>query len=271
MRGRCRLFEPSAATDSFVPFAVGQQTVVFPGFDGGAEWGGPAVDPKTGVLYVNANEMAWTGGLEKTLAHATARRGDLQRAVRDLPWGESRGIAACLSVADRSHRPAHKRSNRGHCYARTRTHARPAEHRRVQDCPLLEYLRTGVAQTSEHSGDLTPGGPGVGYSFTGYRKFLDPDGYPAITPPWGTLSAIDLNTGKYLWQIPLGEYPALAAQGMKNTGIGELWRSDRDGGWSALHRRDGVRPQISRVRREHGKAAVGGNAAVRRDRNAGDL
>ncbi len=57
-----------------------------------------------------------------------------------------------------------------------------------------------------------------GYRFTGYRKFLDPDGYPAITPPWGTLNAIDLNTGKYLWKIPLGDYPALAAKGMADTG-----------------------------------------------------
>jgi quinoprotein glucose dehydrogenase len=56
------------------------------------------------------------------------------------------------------------------------------------------------------------------YIFTGYRKFLDPDGYPAIAPPWGTLNAIDLKTGKYLWKVPFGEYPALAEKGMKNTG-----------------------------------------------------
>ena len=56
------------------------------------------------------------------------------------------------------------------------------------------------------------------FIFTGYRKFLDPDGYPAIAPPWGTLNAIDLKTGKYLWKIPLGEYPELAKQGMKDTG-----------------------------------------------------
>lgn len=52
----------------FVPFALNKQTVNFPGFDGGAEWGGPAVDPKTGVIYINANEMAWTGGLTESKA-----------------------------------------------------------------------------------------------------------------------------------------------------------------------------------------------------------
>ncbi len=58
----------------------------------------------------------------------------------------------------------------------------------------------------------------LAYRFTGYRKFLDEDGYPAISPPWGTLNAIDLNSGRYLWKIPFGEYPELAAKGLKNTG-----------------------------------------------------
>ena len=53
------------------------------------------------------------------------------------------------------------------------------------------------------------------YEVTGSRDFVDAEGYPAITPPWGTLSAIDLNSGRYLWKIPLGEYPAL---NMPNTG-----------------------------------------------------
>ena len=59
----------------FVPFSLDKQTVVFPGFDGGAEWGGPAVDVKTGVIYVNANEMAWTGGLQRSdLARSPGQR-----------------------------------------------------------------------------------------------------------------------------------------------------------------------------------------------------
>ena len=56
------------------------------------------------------------------------------------------------------------------------------------------------------------------YGFTGYHKFLDPDGYPAVVPPWGTLNAINLNTGDYAWKVPLGEYPELAARGMADTG-----------------------------------------------------
>ena len=56
------------------------------------------------------------------------------------------------------------------------------------------------------------------YLFTGYRKFYDQDGYPAVVPPWGTLNAIDLNTGKYLWKIPLGNYPELEAAGVPETG-----------------------------------------------------
>ncbi len=56
------------------------------------------------------------------------------------------------------------------------------------------------------------------YRFDGYNKFLDPDGYPAVQPPWGTLNAIDLNTGEFAWKIPFGEYPELAEKGLRNTG-----------------------------------------------------
>jgi quinoprotein glucose dehydrogenase len=54
----------------------------------------------------------------------------------------------------------------------------------------------------------------------GYILFRDPQGYPALTPPWGTLNEIDLNKGEIRWQIPFGEYPELAAQGIKDTGSG---------------------------------------------------
>ena len=56
------------------------------------------------------------------------------------------------------------------------------------------------------------------YLFAGYEFWRDPDGYPAVAPPWGTLNAIDLNTGAQLWKVPLGEYPELAAAGIKDAG-----------------------------------------------------
>jgi quinoprotein glucose dehydrogenase len=58
----------------------------------------------------------------------------------------------------------------------------------------------------------------VPYEFAGYNKFLDAKGYPGIQPPWGTLTAINLNTGEQAWQIPFGSYPELAAKGISNTG-----------------------------------------------------
>jgi quinoprotein glucose dehydrogenase len=56
------------------------------------------------------------------------------------------------------------------------------------------------------------------YGHTGYNQFLDHEGYPAIRPPWGLLTAIDLNTGEFAWQVPLGEYPELTARGVPRTG-----------------------------------------------------
>jgi quinoprotein glucose dehydrogenase len=80
---------------------------------------------------------------------------------------------------------------------------------------LLRFLEVGQTVQGQQA---NPEEWSNKYTFMGYRKFLDPDGYPAISPPWGTLNAIDLKTGKYLWKIPFGEYPELAKQGMKNTG-----------------------------------------------------
>ncbi len=66
MSGRSSNSANSEARDNLCPFSAGKETVVFPGFDGGAEWGGSAVDPATGVLYVNANDIPWTASLTKT-------------------------------------------------------------------------------------------------------------------------------------------------------------------------------------------------------------
>src|SRR5207248_2889828 len=63
-----------------------------------------------------------------------------------------------------------------------------------------------------------PEGSSEPYRFSGYTRFLDKNGYPAIKPPWGLLNAIDLNKGEFIWRVPLGEFPELAARGVPKTG-----------------------------------------------------
>jgi quinoprotein glucose dehydrogenase len=80
---------------------------------------------------------------------------------------------------------------------------------------LIDYLTKGE---NKELSSAQPEPPLMPYRFMGYTRFYDPEGYPAVAPPWGTLNAINLNTGEYAWKIPFGEYPELTAKGMKNTG-----------------------------------------------------
>ena len=206
-------FRKFRSEGQFVPFGVGVDTVIFPGFDGGAEWGGPAVDPETGILYVNANEMAWTGALAPNTGKNSPRAIYLSQC--SVCHGEklagSPGIPSLVNVGTRlsSERIASTIKN-----GKGRMTGFPNLSER-QVAALVDFLTSGESKAM--SGSM-PEPPGMNYRFTGYRRFVDPEGYPAIAPPWGTLSAIDLNTGEPLWKVNFGEYPELAANGMKNTG-----------------------------------------------------
>jgi quinoprotein glucose dehydrogenase len=213
-------FSDFRSDGQFVPFALDRQTIVLPGFDGGAEWGGPAIDPATGVLYVNANEMAWTGGLTSDKPSAGPGATIYQSQCALCHGVERAGMPPVFpSLVDVNQRLTDAQITEIVTHGRGRMPGLPNLNS-TKIAQLLDYLKSAAAAPapSEHVPDAMAGGPSLHYGFTGYRKFLDPDGYPAIAPPWGTLSAIDLNTGKFLWKIPLGEYPALAAQGIKDTG-----------------------------------------------------
>ena len=212
---------------------MGKDTVIFPGFDGGAEWGGAAADPETGILYVNANDLAWTGALaEDTLSD---NKENAPKALYMSQCAVCHGEALAGSPPSI---PSLQGVSRRRSAAQITLTIRNGKGRMPgfshladdQIAGLLSYLTSGSSTesaakenpASENAGKeivtAEPEPPALKYHFTGYRKFLDPDGYPAVAPPWGTLSAIDLNTGEYVWKIPLGEYPELAAHGLKNTG-----------------------------------------------------
>lgn len=200
----------------FAPMRLGQQTIAFPGFDGGAEWGGAAADPKRGIVFINANDIAWTGGLAD--AATTGGPGAMAyQANCAVCHGQDRrgappAFPALTDIAKRLSPQQitdviHTGRGRMPGFANLQGETLKA---------LMDFLITGK-DAAEPPKEIAGTAPAK-YKFTGYRKFLDPEGYPAVAPPWGTLNAIDLNTGKYLWKIALGEYPELTAQGLSNTG-----------------------------------------------------
>ena len=207
-------FQKFHSGGQFVPFSVGEDTVVFPGFDGGAEWGGSAVDSKKGILYVNANDVAWTGALVENTGENSPKALYLNQCGvchGEKMEGSPPAIPSLAGIAERA-------SSEDVAMIIKNGKGRMPGFPGFSDDQLLAlvmYLTNGESKELTSTG---PPPPSMKYRFTGYHKFLDPDGYPAILPPWGTLNAIDLNTGEYVWKIPLGEYPELAANGQKNTG-----------------------------------------------------
>lgn len=293
----------------FFPGELEKPTLEFPGVGGGAEWGGSAVDPNTGVIYINANQVAFTTTLLKNdpkaglgqqtyrtqcaVCHGADRTGappaypslkgiferdTRAQIIQTIQHGRGRmssfpnltgarlddllgylrtgkdpppNDAAPAVAPSAGAMPADGPGGAGaHIYARRCSTCHGAQREgsppstpslvgvgsRLTASQMMEIIHHGkgtmpaFASLKDHelesllhflgvddkttdTGDLEDP-----YSITGYTRFDDPDGYPAVAPPWGTLSAIDLNTGKYLWKLPLGEYPELAAKGMKDTG-----------------------------------------------------
>ncbi len=235
-----------------------KESIIFPGFDGGMEWGGGAADPR-GIYYVNVNEMPWVyqmlptrrpdgtpvslgertyltqcascHGLDRagdaasgipSLAGLAARRtpaqsleivekggGGRMPPMSDLPEGQRRAVVDFLYGVEQA-ADAYQGRGRGRGAAPAAAQAGGAA---GAPPPAAE-----TPAPAARGGGRAGRGGGPPYAFVGFRRWLDREGYPAISPPWGTLNAVDLNTGEIKWRVPLGEYPELTARGLPPTG-----------------------------------------------------
>jgi quinoprotein glucose dehydrogenase len=208
-------FRTFKSAGQFVPFGTKQPTIIFPGFDGGAEWGGPALDPETGILYVNANDVPWDAQLAANTTDQLSGKGIYQSQCTICHRDDRKGAPPNFpSLVDVGKRLDHSGITTVIQKGRGRMPGFP----NLSDDEinaLIDYLTKGENKELSSS---QPEPPLMPYRFLGYTRFYDPDGYPAVAPPWGTLNAINLNTGGFVWKIPFGEYPELAAKGMKDTG-----------------------------------------------------
>ncbi len=203
-----------------------KETVMFPGFDGGMEWGGGAADPQ-GIYYANVNEIPWL------LQMVEIRRADGSAVPRseqdymafcapchglDRTGNPSGGFPSLIDVAQR------KTRDQLLLLLKQGAGRMPAFDALTEDQrnAILNYVVSGdgISAGRNDEGTVSPSNPHSTppYTFSGFRRWLDAEGYPAIRPPWGTLNAVDLNTGEIKWKVPLGEYAKLTERGIPPTG-----------------------------------------------------
>jgi len=212
---------------------------IFPGFDGGGEWGGASVDPESGIMYVNSTELPWSLTMidipEKTKddnsfkgigiavynkncisCHGVEMKGNgptypsLENLDKKYTAMQLKGIIENGKNMMPSFKQIPTRDkNALIAYILGQAEKEPFH-------PTRQDVSAKKADAMEQIAE--PGRKQSPYVMTGYNRFLDKDGYPGIKPPWGTLNAINLNTGKLLWKVPLGEYPELSEKSIPITG-----------------------------------------------------
>ena len=201
-----------------------QGTIILPGFDGGAEWGGPSFDPGSGILYVNASEMAWI------LTMVDVKKNTANTLEKNIDAGKRLYTTTCMTC----HGPALQGS--GNNPSLINVQSKYSESQFKDLLGVGRRMMPAFKQLSENEKEaiasfvldsksiqekkfiappkITDPYYSMPYSATGYNKFLTKEGYPAIDTPWGSLSAINLNTGQLVWKTTLGDYPELKAKGI---------------------------------------------------------
>lgn len=230
------VFSQSGNFGAYPPPSL-DQVIMFPGYDGGMEWGGAAADPE-GILYVNVNEMPWFYQLIPT------KQAD--GSVFSAGEKQYRALCAACHGIDRKGNPAGGFPALDNVVGRLTqdsvmqvilagTGRMPAfdqvpEGRRTAIVDFLFGKNAAAAQPAALAAPSPVNDPHASangaldadgappYAFRGFQRWLDDEGYPAIKPPWGTLNAVDLNTGTIKWKVPLGEYKELTARGIPITG-----------------------------------------------------
>ena len=208
------------------PFAPPSRegTIIFPGFDGGAEWGGAAVDPQ-GILYVNANEMPWILTMVENKSKPDATLSSGQQIYGQIcatchgvnrSGDPARAFPSLEKIGEKLKKPdIVQLLNTGRGAMPSVAFLSTEQKEAVAGFLLGEASAESSSDPAARTNDVLISTP---YTHTGYNRWLDTNGYPAVKPPWGTLNAIDLNTGDYVWRTPLGEFPELTARGIPPTG-----------------------------------------------------
>lgn len=200
------------------PSEVG--TISSPGLFGGVEWHGGSFDPYYGIIYVNSNDAPTVAKLRKVYGPTA------EKVISNLQTGRYiylNNCSSCHGIDRKGSVPAYpgvnsisNQTSDIENIIRNGKNIMPAfpQFDKREISSLITYLRSN--EDILHFKDSGSGK--VRYTIEGYTTFKDDQGYPAIDPPWGTLNAIDLSTGNFVWRIPLGEYPELVKQGIRNTG-----------------------------------------------------